>query len=54
MIVSLQVVKVWAMETGKKEFEFSVGRCGVSAMAVDKTGKRQGFYYSQAKRCYCL
>ncbi|CAI8056287.1 WD repeat-containing protein on Y chromosome [Geodia barretti] len=34
------VVKVWAMETGKKEFEFSVGRCGVSAMAVDKTGKR--------------
>ena len=38
------------METGKKEFEFSVGSCGISAVAVDKTGKRQEL----AKHCSIL
>ena len=32
---------MWSVDTGKKEFEFSVGSCGVSSMDIDSTGKRQ-------------
>ena len=31
---------MWAIESGKKEFEFSAGSSGITSMAIDDSGKR--------------
>ena len=50
--VMLQVVKVWDMCSGKKTFEFSVGRSGISTIDIDKSGKR--YLNLTIELCVCV